>query len=275
MLSILNSVSSLNAENALSSTQANLQKTLTQLSTGLRVNSGADDAAGLSIANGLQANIAALTQSSQNASDGVGLLQTADGALSQVVTLLNRAITLATEASNGGLSSSQATALDTEYQSIQSEINTIGTTTDYNGTAVFGSGFSVFTSDGTKGGANTTSVAVGALSSTGLGMTDDTKGGVLSTTAGAQAELQLITAAISTVAADRGSIGATVNQLNASANVQSTAVTNLQSAVNNIQNADVGQTVAKMTQYNVLEQTGMAALSQSNQVQQSVLKLLQ
>ena len=80
------------------------RSTLTQLSTGLRINSGSDDAAGLSIANGLQANIAALTQSSQNASDGIGILQTADGALSQVTTLLNRAVTLATEASNGGLS---------------------------------------------------------------------------------------------------------------------------------------------------------------------------
>ncbi|MGA8302475.1 MAG: flagellin, partial [Thermoplasmata archaeon] len=93
MLSILNSVSSLTAENALSSTQASLQNTLTQLSTGLKINSGADDPAGLSIANGLAANISALNQSSQNASDGVGLLQTADGALSQVTTLLNRAVT--------------------------------------------------------------------------------------------------------------------------------------------------------------------------------------
>ncbi len=127
MLTILNSISSLNAENALSSTQANLQKTLTQLSTGLRINSGADDAAGLSIANGLSANIAALTQSSSNASDGIGALQTADGAMSQVTTLLNRAVTLATEASNGGLSSSQSTALDTEYQSILTEIGNIST----------------------------------------------------------------------------------------------------------------------------------------------------
>jgi flagellin len=105
-LSILNSISALTAENALSSTQTNLQKTFTQLSTGLKINSGSDDAAGLSIANGLQANISALTQSSQNASDGIGLLQTADGALSQVTSLLNRAVTLATEASTGGLSTS-------------------------------------------------------------------------------------------------------------------------------------------------------------------------
>src|SRR5580692_5550441 len=105
MISVLNNVSSLGAENALSASQTSLQSTLQQLSTGLKINSGADDAAGLSIAGGLGANIAALTQSSQNASNGVGQLQTADGALSQVTTLLNRAVTIATEASNGGLTS--------------------------------------------------------------------------------------------------------------------------------------------------------------------------
>jgi len=271
MLSILNSISSLNAENALSSTQSNLQKVLTELSTGLRINSGSDDAAGLSIANGLQANISALTQSSQNASDGVGLLQTADGALSQVTTLLNRAITLATEASNGGLSTSQSTALDTEYQSILTEIGTIGTTTNYNGTSVFGSTATVYTSDGTSGGSNTTSTTISALTTGALSLTSTD----LLTSADAQTALTEISAAISTVAANRGAIGASVNQLNAASNVENTEVTNLTSAENNILNADIGQTVAQMTQYTVLQQTGMEALSQSNQAQQSVLKLLQ
>jgi flagellin len=262
-LTILNSVSSLTAENALSSTQMSLQKTLTELSTGLKINSGSDDAAGLAIANGLGANISALTQSSQNASDGVGLLQTADGALSQVTSLLNRAVTLATEASNGGLSTSQADALNTEYQSILTEIGNIGTTTNFNGEAVFGTTATVYTSDGTTNGSSTVSTAVGALTTTALG---------LNTTADATPGT---TTAISKVAANRGAIGAAVNQLTADTNVENTEVTNLTSAQNNIQNADIGQTVASMTQFNVLEQTGMAALSQSNQAQQAVLKLLQ
>jgi len=281
-LTILNSVSSLTAENALSSTQASLQKTLTELSTGLKINSGSDDAAGLAIANGLGANISALTQSSQNASDGVGLLQTADGALSQVTSLLNRAVTLATEASNGGLSTSQSDALNTEYQSILSEIGNIGSTTNFNGEPIFGTSATVYTSDGTTSGSNTVTTAIGALTTTALGLntTQDTTPGTttaadLSTAAGAQGALALITAAISTVAANRGAIGAAVNQLTADQNVQNTEVTNLTSAQNNIQNADIGQTVAQMTQFNVLEQTGMAALSQSNQAQQAVLKLLQ
>src|SRR6202789_2909485 len=99
--SILNNIPALQAENNLNNTQLQLNTTLQQLSTGQRINSGADDPAGLAIANGLQANITALTQSSMNATDGVGMLQTADGALSQVSTLLNQAVTLATESATG------------------------------------------------------------------------------------------------------------------------------------------------------------------------------
>jgi flagellin len=271
MLSVLNNVSSLNAENALSSTQTSLQNTLLQLSTGLKINSGSDDAAGLSIANGLGANIAALTQSSQNASNGIGLLQTADGALSQVTSLLNRAVTLATEAANGGLTSAQSDAANTEYQSILSEITQIGSTTNFNGSAVFAaSAQTTFTSDGTTGGTTTTSTVTGQLSASLLGLTGD-----LSSVADATTSLSAITSAVNTVAATRGTIGASVNQLAADSNVEDTEVTNLTSAQDNIQNADIGKTVAKMTEYNVLTQTGMAALSQSNQAQQSILKLLQ
>jgi flagellin-like hook-associated protein FlgL len=114
-----------------------LQNTLLQLSTGLKINSGSDDAAGLSIAAGLGSNIAALTQSSQNASNGVGFLQTADGALSQVTTLLNRAVTLATEASNGGLTPPRALPRTPSSSRLLSEITQIGSTTNFNGTAVF------------------------------------------------------------------------------------------------------------------------------------------
>lgn len=272
MISVLNNVTSLVAENGLSSTQAALQSTLTELSTGLRLNSGSEDPAGISIANGLSANIAALTQSSQNASNGVGLLQTADGALSQVTNLLNQAVTIATEASNGGLTGAQSTAANTEFQSILSEINQIGSTTNFNGVAVFSAtAQTTFTSDGTSSGATTTSTTTGALSSTTLSLNTDS----LTSTAAAATALTAITAAISTIAATRGSVGASVNQLTADSNIMNTEVTNLTSAQNNVQNADIGKTVANMTQYNVLEQTGMAALSQSNAAQQNVLKLLQ
>ena len=160
-MGVLNNIAATYAANNLSNTQASLQNVLTQLSSGSRINSGADDAAGLSLANGLQANQSALTQSASNVSLGVGLLQTADGALSQVNNLLNRAVTLATEAGNGTLNTSQSGAANQEYQSILAEINSIGATTTYNGQAVFGAqtgtaaapataSFSIYTSDGSS-----------------------------------------------------------------------------------------------------------------------------
>jgi flagellin len=377
-IQVLNSISSIIAENAVSNTQANLQNTLQQLSTGLRINSGADDPAGLSIANGLGANISALTQSSQNASDGIGLLQTADGALSQVVTILNQAVTIATEAGNGGLSAAQSSALNQEFTSILNEINQIGSTTNFNGTSVFnGTGNSVtstqgsvgaplvvgdvlttgstttitdsatggtfvykaaagatigdlqtaiagaagttlstgtaltivggqvvisnavagdslkvsttdptlggfnptsangssdiFTSDGTSSGAANTTTAISALSSTFLNLT----GQDLSTATAAQSALTAVTSAIAQVAQERGDIGASINQLTADTGVENTEVTNLTSAQNTIQNANIATVTSNLTQYNILEQTGFAALAQSNQAQQNVLKLLQ
>jgi flagellin len=131
-ISILNNIASLTAQNQLSITQTNLQKTLFQLSSGSRINSGADDAAGLAIANGLHANVTALTQSANNASGGIGSLQVADGALSQVTTLLNRAVTLSTEAATGTVSSAQRGALDAEFTQIKAEIDRIGSTTTFN-----------------------------------------------------------------------------------------------------------------------------------------------
>lgn len=377
-ISILNNISSLIAENAVSNTQSSLQSTLQQLSTGLRINSGAEDPAGLSIADGLGANIAALNQSTQNVSNGIGLLQTADGALSQVVTVLNQAVTIATEASNGGLSSSQSTALNTQFQSILNEIDQIGSTTNFNGASVFGAagnsttstqgnllvgtaltsgsvttisdsqtggtfvykatgastvttlqtaiaaavtagqlsagtalslngsgqavisnavagdvltatttdsvlggfnssgvvggtGATVFTSDGTGGGAASLTTSITALSAGNLLLSSSN----LSTSTAAKSALTAITAAISTVAAERGGIGASVNQLTADTNVENTEVQNLTSSQNNIQNADIASTTSNLAQYNILEQTGFAALSQSNSAEQNVLKLLQ
>jgi flagellin len=143
-IGILNNIASLSAENQLAITNSNLQSTLYQLSSGSRINTGADDAAGLAISNGLQANITALTQSARNANDGVGMLQVADGALAQVTTLLNRAVTLATESSTGTVSDTQRQALQSEFAQIKAEIDRIGGNTTYNGAAVFTGGSTNF-----------------------------------------------------------------------------------------------------------------------------------
>jgi flagellin len=173
-LGVLNNLSAVYAENNLNNTTNSLNTVLQQLSSGSKINSGADDAAGLSLVNGLQANQQALNQSQTNATEGVGLLQVADGALSQVTSLLNRAVTLATEASNGTLNSSQDTAANQEYQSILSEINNIGTTTTFNQRTVFGSNTNIYTGDSSAQGAAINDLNIGSLSSSNVGDTGGT-----------------------------------------------------------------------------------------------------
>jgi flagellin len=275
MLSILNNIPALQAENELDITTNEANTSLQQLATGSRINSGSDDPAGLAISDGLNANVAALNQSSQNVTDGVGLLQTADGALSQVTSLLNQAVTIATEAANSTVSTTQDSAINTEYQAILTEINNINGTTNYNGQSIFGSSaaaatFSIFTSDGTSSGQDAFSISITSTGSSALGLTGD-----LSSSADAQAELTQITAAITTVSAQRGTLGANVNQLQAASSVDTTESQNLASASSDITSADIGATVAKDTTYSVLEQTGISALQQADTNSQNVLKLLQ
>src|SRR6185369_12090345 len=170
-LSILNNPASLAAQNELGITSTSLQNTLFQLSSGSRINSGADDAAGLAIADGLHANISALTQSARNANDGVGELQVADGSLAQVTTLLNRAITLATEAATGTVSDPQRVSLDAEYTAIKAEIDRVGSKTNYNGGQVFTANtLNVFLSDAGAASNSLIGVTTGLLSSTGLSL---------------------------------------------------------------------------------------------------------
>jgi flagellin len=413
-ISLLNNIAALEAQNQLQATQTKLQSTLFQLSSGSRINSGADDAAGLAIANGLEANITALTQSSANANSGVGSLQVADGALAQITTLLNRAVTLATEGATGTVSTSQRQALDTEYQQINAEIASIGSSTNYNGTAVFTSAAqNVFLSDGVSN--STISTTTGALSNATLGLvagnvtattpavaatgslgfsaiavagnqvvtggqtytfvannaavaaagdvsigttaaesaanlknaingtagggsgtayfaaavantntaaltgttltltantagtaangqTFTTTGGmtltafaggvaaVTATTAvtntllsaaganpgaNSQATLTLVNSAIASVASLRGTIGANINRLQAASNVESVQVQNLTAAEDQITAANIPQQVTKLSEYSILNQSGISALAQANSSQQSILKLLQ
>jgi flagellin len=277
-LGILTNVAATYAQNNLNQTQGSLQTVLQQLSSGSRINSGADDAAGLSVADGLHANVAALTQSAQNAQNGVGLLQTADGALSQVTNLLNRATTLATEASNGGLTAAQATAADTEFQSIITEIGNIGGKTNFNSNGVFSAAPTSFVvTDGT-GVTGTTTIATttGALSSTNIGgVVFAPAADTLTSTALAGTTLVDVTKAIAGISAQRGTIGAGINQLSAAANVASSESVNLSSAESSIRSTNYGQATSDLAKFQVLSQTGISALAQANSVQQEILKLLQ
>jgi flagellin len=308
-LGVLNNLSAVYAENNLNNTNNSLTKTLQQLSSGSKINSGSDDAAGLSLVNGLAANSAALTQSSTNATEGVGMLQVADGALSQVTSLLNRAVTLATEASNGTLNTTQDAAANQEYQSILAEINNIGTTTTYNQTQVFGqtagSGATVniYTGDSSKSGASIDGLYFAALSSKSLGDAggaitlaaatgtapatitytatasatnqEDLSSTVLTSAGAAQSTLTALNSAIADVAAQDGYIGAQINTLNSVSSVLSTQQENVESAQNAVQATDYASATSAMSKYEILSQTGISALAQANSVQQEVTKLLQ
>jgi len=278
---ILYNVPSLAAQNQMNMTSASLQQTLFRLSSGSRINSGADDAAGLAIADGLQANVTALTQSARNASDGLGALQVADGSLAQVTTLLNRAVTLATESSTGTVSDTQRTALDAEFTAIKSEIDRIGANTTYNSAQVFsGTSSAVYLTDATATGSSSIDITVGKLAANSIGFSTgvtpvDLSGNDLTTATNAQAALTSIDSAIANVAADRGSLGAVMNRLQSAGNVIANQTQNLTQAESSIRSADISQEVANMSKYNILQQTGVAALQQSNQMQQAVLRLLQ
>ena len=272
-LSILNNIPSLAAQNNLQTNNANLQRTLFRLSSGSRINSGADDAAGLAIADGLHANITALNQSAQNANDGIGQLQTADGGLAQVTSLLNRAVTLATEASTGTVGSSQRTALDAEFTSIKAEIDRIGGNTTFNGTSVFSATTtSIFLSDG--GSSSAIATTTGALSSSSVNGTNLSSDN-LTTAALAATALTDINSAVANVAALRGTIGASINRLQSASTVIGNQVQNLTAAEDNIRGANITQEVANLSKFNILSQTGISALAQANQAQQGVLRLLQ
>jgi flagellin len=197
-LGVLNNMSATYAENNLNNTTNSLNTVLQQLSSGSKINSGADDAAGLSLVNGLQANQQALTQSQTNATEGVGLLQVADGALSQVTSLLNRAVTLATEASNGTLNSSQDAAANQEYQSILSEVSNIGTTTTYNQNAVFNTTTAIYTGDSSAKGASVNDLNIRTLSASNVGDT----GGAMAYTGGQSVFINLSSATVNAQSTD-------------------------------------------------------------------------
>jgi flagellin len=275
-ISILNNIASLTAQNQLSITQTNLQKTLFQLSSGSRINSGADDAAGLAIANGLQANITALTQSANNASSGIGSLQVADGALSQVTTLLNRAVTLSTEAATGTVSSAQRGALDAEFVQIKAEIDRIGSTTTFNGTSVFtASTTSIFLSDAAS--SSQIGVTVGTLASSAVtsgATTTNLSTDDLTTAVKAQSSLTDINTAIASIAGIRGAIGAGINRLQSAVNVINNQTQNLTAAEDTIIAANIPQQVANLSQFTILNQSGISALAQANSAQSSILNLL-
>jgi len=284
--SILNNVTGLNAQNQLSSNNVNLSRTLLRLSSGRRINSGADDAAGLQIADSLKANTYALDQAVRNANDGISVAQIADGALQEIGNLLTRSVTLAEEASTATVDSTGRVSLNNEFAQIQAEIARIATQTNFNGMGIFTTGtnnvngsLNVFVGDTAVGSSIavsintiTADIANGTVSNLGTG--GDLSGIDLTTDTGAKAALGDIKTAIGIVSTSRASIGSGINRLQAAVAVLQTQSQNTQSAESTIRDANVAQEVANLTKYQILAQSGMAALGQANAQGQAVLALL-
>jgi flagellin len=246
-LSFLTNLSAVDATNALSQTWGNMQNELQQVSSGQRINSAADDPAGMSMLDEMGADEANLTQQQQNDSMTEGGLQVASGALGQVNNLLDNATTLATEAANGTMTPAQEAAANQDYQSTLDEINNIDTTTDYNGSPVF---------------ANQTGSSTLAGVDSSLGSTN------LSTPSAAANAETMIKDAVSNVASQEGSYGAQINATNDSSAVAENEATNTQAAMNAIDATDYAQVEPELSQNEIATQMGMYALAQSYNIQQ-------
>ena len=251
-LGVLNNLSAIYAQDKLNRTSNSLQTVLQQLSSGSRINSGADDSAGLSLINGLQANSQALTQSVTNATEGIGLLEVADGALSQVTSLLNRAITLATEASNGTLNTSQAAAANQEYASLLSEINNIGSTTTYNQQQVFtGDTVAIYTGDSSTAGSSVDNLKISKLSASNVG---DTNGQMSYSSGQDNVFINL---------SNQGHNASASDSLNASGTTSLTVNYLTQSSGNNVTVGTATVTVGTGTSYNNTAQGMIEAINAS------------
>jgi flagellin len=282
--SVLNNIASVNSQNQLNVNNLNLGRTLQRLSSGKRINSGADDAAGLQIADSLRGNVQALNQATRNANDGISVLQIADGALSKVTDLLWRAITLAEEAESDIISSTGKAALQQEYQSIMDEIDRIGKDTNFNGQSLFGAdAFKSVTAGGSGGeildifvgdlkARSYISVSIGALTASDIGLSGASNN--LTAAGGPTAVLDNLRSALNSVAIMRGSIGAGMNRLQAAIEVIRTQAENTLSAESSIRDANTAEEISNLTKYQILAQTGMAALAQANANSQNVLTLL-
>ncbi len=280
--SILNDISALSSQNLLTLNSHNLTKTLQRLSSGKRINSGADDAAGLQIADSLRANIRALDQAARNAQDGIGVAQIADGALDQMSTILTRAVTLAEESANGTTDSAGRVSIQAEFVEIQAEVARIATQTNFNGVGIFttdgiNGSLSLFVGD--TSGPSSISVTISTITINGTTVTNlggtDLSGVDMSTQAGAVSALTSLRDVLRSVSSNRASIGAGMNRLESAVAVITNTSQNSQAAESTIRDANVAEEVANLTKFQILAQSGLAALTQANSVHQMVLNLFQ
>jgi len=264
-LTINTNVNSLNAQRALGMSQSSLATSMQRLSSGLRINSSKDDAAGLAIADRMNAQVKGTDVAIRNANDGISLAQTADGALATVTDALQRMRELAVQAQNGSNGTSDRANLDTEYQQLSAEITRIAAQTKFNGNAIVGpsAGAQVFQVGANNGDTLTITTA-----------TVSTVTGSVSTAAAASTAIAALDTALDTITTNRATYGAAISRFGfAIQNLQITGE-NQAAARGRIMDADFAAETANLSRSQILQQAGTAMVAQANSGQQGVLALL-
>ena len=266
---IYNNVNSVGIQNTLNNTNTSMQKSLQKLSTGLRINEASDDAAGLSVSEGLRSQIRGSQMAQRNANDGLALLQIAESGTSQITDSLQRMRELAVQASNGTYSNTDRGYIDQEYNALASEITRIAQATTYNGIALLSTttAFSFQISAASTGTSSTISFSPVNLS-TGLSF-----GGV-STQSVATAAIGKIDTILASVLSLRSTVGSTMNRLSATVTNLGDLTTNLTDAESRIRDTDFAYETMQFTRNQILTQSAQSMLSQANQLPSGVLSLL-
>ena len=262
-----------NTNRQLGITTNGLQKSTEKLSSGYKINRAADDAAGLSISEKMRNQIRGLNKASDNAQDGISLVQTAEGALNEVHSMLQRMSELAVQASNGTNASQDRTALDNEVQQLKTEIERVGTTTQFNKMDILTGEFSSNNEKTLQVGANqdqVITIAISALTST-VGSALDAKVKV-GTASAAQSSITIIQNSITNLSALRSKLGALQNRLEHTVANLDNISENTQSAESRIRDTDMAEEMVQYSKNNILQQAGQSMLAQANQ---GVLSLLQ
>jgi flagellin len=263
--SVITNVAASNAQANLYSTNVGLRSALTRVSSGFRINYSGDDAAGLAVANAYRSDIAIISQGVRNANDGLSDLQIKDGALDNISKLLDRLATLATQAASGQTSTASRTTLNAEFKDVVAEITREATVA---GVATASQGFSVFVSnDGSDG---VVSGTMGSVSATALGI----NGLSVDSQANAETAVSTISTAISTLGTVQGQVGQLENRLSYAISLAQSQIVNNRAAESRIRDANIAEESANLTRFNILNQSGIAALAQANQSTSAVLSLL-
>jgi flagellin len=276
-MSVINTnVSALYAQNALKTNSRAMNTAMQQLSTGSRINSAKDDAAGLAIGQNMTSQVRGLNQAVRNANDGINMLQTAEGAMVEVSNMLQRMRELAVQASNGTYSTTQRGYLQKEFSALSSQITSINTQTKWNGTAVLSAATTKFQVGAMSG--QTVSVIVSATTLVGLGISSATftlSGATVgSGITNASSAITKLDSALGTINAQRATLGAGINRLTYAADNLTNISSNLSASRSTIMDTDYATASTQLSKTQIIQQAATAMLAQANQQPQSVLALL-